>query len=141
VEVSVVEAGHNRSAKRIDRDRLRPLHPQDLAVAAHLQDLVGPHRNRFRHLARVAGEHDGVVHDQIDRTVVVVTLGADDQAGNQGHRNDADDSERGETGGHQGRILACTTCYSPPKRCRRRRSRQLPPTKGSCGRSASAPPS
>jgi hypothetical protein len=41
------------------------------------------------------------LNDEIDWTVAVVPLGADDQAGNESCRNDSDDNVGGKAGGHE----------------------------------------
>ena len=96
MDVGVVEAGDHRGAARIDDLRLRAAQPQHVAVAADADDLVATHRDRFRQgSVLVGGEHGSVVDDQIDRTVAVVSLGADHQAGDERDGNDPDDNERG----------------------------------------------
>jgi len=48
----------------------------------------------------VGGIDPGVVDDHVHRAITVVALCADDEAGDQGDRNNGDNDERGETGRH-----------------------------------------
>ncbi len=109
----IVEAGDDRPAPGVDGDGLRTLHPQDLAIAADLQNLVAADRDRLRQIGfDLAGENNRVVDDQVHQSVIV-TLGADNEAGNDGQAHDADNDEGGESCGHKARILTCAACYSP----------------------------
>ena len=86
---------------RIDQGRLRPAQAVDFAIAADARDLIAAHRDRFRHRSRgVGGIHLGVENNQVDRSVAVVALRTDDEAGDQGGSYDADDKVSSEAGGH-----------------------------------------
>ena len=101
VEMRVVESRQDGGALRIDGRGLRPLQPQDLAIASDTEDLIAANRDSFSHRALVGGRIDSsVVDDEVHRAVAVVSLGADDQPGDQRDRNDGDNDECGETGRH-----------------------------------------
>ena len=90
----VVEAGQDGGALRIDRRRLRPAQPEDLAVAADPENLVAADRHRLGHVPSASPVNTTrVVDDQIDRPVAVVPLRADDEAGDQRDGDDADDDD------------------------------------------------
>ncbi len=96
MDVGVVESRHDGSVASVDDLGLRPAQAQYIAVAADADDLIATDGDRFRHRSGlVGGEHRGVVDDQIDRAVAVVTLSADHQAGDERDGDDPDDNERG----------------------------------------------
>jgi hypothetical protein len=70
-----------RIVLRVDDGRLGSAQPVDFAIAADSQDLVSSNRDRLGHRPVAIGGIDcRVVHDQIDRPIVVVALGANDQS-------------------------------------------------------------
>ena len=92
MHVGVVEAGDNGAPVSIDEHGLRAPQALDLAVAAHAQDLIASHGHGFGKPARpVRFVHLRVVHDEIDRPLIVVALRAHHQPGDEGDRHDSDD--------------------------------------------------
>ena len=78
-----------------------PLQAQDLAIASDTEDLIAANRDSFSHRALLGGRIDSrVVDDEVHRAVAVVSLGADDQPGDERDRNDGDNDECSKTGRH-----------------------------------------
>jgi hypothetical protein len=101
IEVCIVEPGQHRSAAGVDHDGLWPLKTSDLAIGADTQHLVSANGHRFGHRAATVGRIDAcVANDKIDRTVVVVALRANDQAGNESGRDNCNDEVSGKAGRH-----------------------------------------
>ncbi len=101
VQMRIVEAWQYGRPLRVDHHRLGALQSDDLAVAADFEDLVGTNSDRFRgFVGGLAGKDHGVVDDQINRAVTVVTLGPNDQSCDQRHPDDANHEVGGEACGH-----------------------------------------
>ena len=81
----VVEARQHRAALGVDDDRLRSTQALDFAVGPDTDDLVAGDCEGLRQFGAAVGRIDlAVDDDQIDRTIVV-SLRADDEAGDESH--------------------------------------------------------
>ena len=85
---------------RVDADGLATTKALDVAVRSDLQDLVAANRDGFSERAAGPRKHLSVGDDEIDGTVLVLALRADDQAGDQRAGDDQDDDESGEPRRH-----------------------------------------
>ena len=86
---------------RVDHDGLRPLQAGDFAGGADAKDLVAAHGHGLRGRAAPVRRIDGGVgDDEIHRPIVVVALGPDDEAGDEGRRDDRDNDVSGQAGRH-----------------------------------------
>ena len=101
MDVGIVEAGHDGGAVGVDDLGLATAQAEDVAIAAHAHNLIAAHGNGFRHGASGIRRIDSaVVDDEIDRTVTVVALGTDDEAGDERGGDDPDDNECSEADRH-----------------------------------------
>ena len=97
----IVESRQNHAATRVDDDGLGPLQAGDFAGGADAQDLVAADGNGLGGRAAAVGRVDrGVGDDEVDRPIVVVALGPDDEAGDERRRDDRDNNVSGQAGRH-----------------------------------------
>ena len=98
VQVRVVEAWQDGRAVRVDRLCGTPGETLDLAVRPDPEDRVSPDRERLGNGRRAVGGVDPAIEDdQVDRPGLVVSLRADDEADDEGTRDDCHDDERAQT--------------------------------------------
>ena len=101
VDMRIIESGKHGAPLRVDNDRLGALKAGDFAIAADPKDLVAADGDGFGHRAATVGGIDArIPDDEVHGTVVVVALGADHEAGDEGDRDDRDNNVSGQARRH-----------------------------------------
>ena len=94
-QVRIVEPGQHRRAMGVENDGLGTPEALDVAIRSDPQNLVAANGDGFLKIGAAAPIHLAVDDDQIDRTVRIFSLCADDEAGNErGSDNDRHDDGR-----------------------------------------------
>ena len=101
MDVAVVESRQHGGAVRVHHRRLHAAQPFDVTIRPDEQNLVAANRERLRELAVSAGIDAAVGDDQVDRTIQILALRADDEAGDERAADNEDDDQRGQAGRHE----------------------------------------